>query len=41
VGGCHPIEVLEYLQSDGWKPDHTTKVTSWGVTSEVFVASAK
>jgi ubiquinone/menaquinone biosynthesis C-methylase UbiE len=41
VGGCHPIEVLEYLQSDGWKPDHTTKVTSWGVTSEVLVASAK
>jgi ubiquinone/menaquinone biosynthesis C-methylase UbiE len=41
VGGCHPIELSEYLRSDWWKPDHTTKVTSWGVTSEVLVASAK
>ena len=41
VGGCHPIELSEYLGSEGWKPDHTTKVTSWGVTSEVLVASAK
>jgi len=41
VGGCHPIELLEYLPSGAWKPNHQTKVTSWGVTSEVLVASAK
>jgi ubiquinone/menaquinone biosynthesis C-methylase UbiE len=41
VGGCHPIELSEYLQSEWWKPDHKTKVNSWGVTSEVLVASAK
>jgi ubiquinone/menaquinone biosynthesis C-methylase UbiE len=41
VGGCHPFELSEYLQSEWWKPDHQTKVTSWGVTSEVLVASAK
>jgi ubiquinone/menaquinone biosynthesis C-methylase UbiE len=41
VGGCHPIELSEYLQSESWKPDHQTKVTSWGITSEVLVASAR
>jgi SAM-dependent methyltransferase len=41
VGGCHPIELSDYLSSGAWKPNHQTKVTSWGVTSEVLVASAK
>ena len=41
VGGCHPIELSEYLPSGAWKPNHQTKVTSWGVTSEVLVASAR
>ena len=41
VGGCHPIELSNYLPSGAWKPNHQTKVTSWGVTSEVFVASAR
>ncbi len=40
LGGCHPIELSDYLRSEGWKPDHQTKVTNWGITSEVFVASA-
>jgi SAM-dependent methyltransferase len=41
VGGCHPIELSDYLSSGAWKPNHQTKVTSWGVTSEVLVASAR
>lgn len=41
VGGCHPIELSEYLQADFWKVDHQTKVTSWGITSEILVASAR
>jgi ubiquinone/menaquinone biosynthesis C-methylase UbiE len=41
VGGCHPIELSEYLRSEWWKPDHQTTVTSWGVTSEVVVASVR
>jgi cyclopropane fatty-acyl-phospholipid synthase-like methyltransferase len=41
VGGCHPIELSEYWRADFWKIDHQTKVTSWGVTSEVVVASAR
>ena len=41
VGGCHPIELSDYLPSGRWNPDHQTKVTSWGVRSEVLVASTR
>jgi SAM-dependent methyltransferase len=41
VGGCHPIELLDYVRLDWWKIDHQTKVTCWGVTSEVLVASVR
>jgi ubiquinone/menaquinone biosynthesis C-methylase UbiE len=41
VGGCHPIELADYLRSESWKPDHQATVTSWGVSSEVLVASAR
>ena len=41
VGGCHPIELSDYLPSGAWKPNHQNKVTSWGITSEVLVASAR
>ena len=41
VGGCHPIELSEYLRPEWWKPDHRATVTSWGVPSEVLVASAR
>jgi ubiquinone/menaquinone biosynthesis C-methylase UbiE len=41
VGGCHPVELSEYLLSEWWKIDHQTEVTSWGITSEVVVASGK
>lgn len=40
VGGCHPIELSEYLRSEWWEAIHVNKVTSWGVPSEVLVASA-
>lgn len=41
VGGCHPIELSGYLRADFWKVDHQIKVTSWSITSEVLVASAR
>ncbi len=41
VGGCHPIELLDYLPSGAWKPGHQNKATNWGFTSEVLVASAR
>jgi hypothetical protein len=41
VGGRHPIELMDYLFPNLWNPDHQSKLTSWGITSEVVVASAK
>lgn len=41
VGGCHPIELLGYLQPENWKPDYDSRVARWGLTSKVVVASAK
>lgn len=41
VGGCHPIELLNYLPSEAWKPDHQATLTSWGVSSEVLIASTR
>ena len=40
VGGCHPIELSGYLGAEFWKVDHQIKVASWGITSEVLVATA-
>ena len=41
MGGCHPTELAECLRSEWWNAEHQTKVTSWGITSEVLVASAR
>ena len=29
VGGCHLIELSEYLRPECWKPEHQATVTSW------------
>ena len=41
VGGCRPILLSGYLSSESRNVDHGTKVTSWGITSEVLVASGR
>jgi ubiquinone/menaquinone biosynthesis C-methylase UbiE len=41
VGGCRPIELSKFLQPEMWQTDYRNTVTSWGLTSEVVVASAK
>ena len=41
VGGCRPIELSDYVLSAWWKTDHQTRVTSWGISSEILVASAR
>lgn len=41
VGGCHPIELLEYLPSRDWNPLYRVTLTSWSLSSEVLVASAR
>lgn len=41
VGGCHPIELLEYLPCEDWSPVYRVTLTSWGISSEVLVASVR
>lgn len=41
TGGCHPVELSDYLRADNWGIDHRTTATSWGITSEVLVASVR
>ena len=41
TGGCHPVELCDYLRMGRWGLDHQTRATSWGITSEVLVASVR
>lgn len=41
VGGCRPIEITDYLPPEKWNIEHRNTITSWGVSSEIVVASAK
>lgn len=41
VGGCRPSELRSLLAPDQWSIDHLRKVVSFGVTSEVVVASQR
>ncbi len=38
VGGCRPIELLEFLAEGQWKVEHQDVVISFGIPSEVLVA---
>lgn len=41
VGGCHPIELTNYLSSKEWNVEHQARLVRWGLTSEVLVASTR
>jgi ubiquinone/menaquinone biosynthesis C-methylase UbiE len=41
VGGCHPIELLEYLPQQDWSPVYRVTLTNWGMSSEVVIASPR
>ena len=41
VGGCHPIELCEYASSNDWSLVYRATVTSWGISSEVVIASTR
>lgn len=38
VGGCRPINLKSYLQSDKWRIIHDSIIVSYGVPSEVLIA---
>jgi ubiquinone/menaquinone biosynthesis C-methylase UbiE len=41
VGGCRPVRLSSHLPPDRWDIQHHEMVVSWGVPSEVLVATRK
>jgi ubiquinone/menaquinone biosynthesis C-methylase UbiE len=41
VGGCRPIAVAQYLDSQCWKVRHREVISRYGVSSEVLVAEPR
>ncbi len=41
VGGCRPVELLEHLMHDRWCINYHDTVSSFGISSEIVVASRK
>lgn len=41
VGGCHPIELSEYLRAEFWTVDYRRVVTTWELSSDVIVAQRR
>jgi len=41
VGGCRPVDLQSMLASDQWSIEHHKTVISFGITSEVVVASRR
>ena len=39
VGGCRPINLQEFVEGPRWSIRHRSRVSSWGVPSEVLVAA--
>lgn len=39
VGGCRPVELREYLDPQLWRTEYRNTVCSFGITSEIVVAS--
>lgn len=37
VGGCRPLELRSLINPAQWRIDHSSRVTRWAMTSEVFV----
>jgi ubiquinone/menaquinone biosynthesis C-methylase UbiE len=41
VGGCRPVELLDYLSTGSWNIEYRNKLSSFGITSEIVVASRR
>jgi ubiquinone/menaquinone biosynthesis C-methylase UbiE len=41
VGGCRPIELADYLDESAWTIEHRQLMSSYGVPSEVVIASPR
>ena len=41
VGGCRPVSLIEFAGEQVWTVNHHSKVSSFGITSEVLVCQRK
>jgi ubiquinone/menaquinone biosynthesis C-methylase UbiE len=41
LGGCRPIALHDYLDSDRWRIEHRNVLTAYGISSEVLVAARR
>lgn len=39
VGGCRPVELLDFVSSPDWRVEFRDVVSSFGLSSEVLVAA--
>lgn len=39
VGGCRPLHLLKLLDTREWQIQHVQNLVSWGITSEILVAT--
>jgi selT/selW/selH-like putative selenoprotein len=39
VGGCRPLRLSSFLEKDAWNIESTRSVCSWGICSEIVIAS--
>jgi ubiquinone/menaquinone biosynthesis C-methylase UbiE len=39
VGGCRPVELLEFLDTSRWRIEHREVIAAFGICSEVLVAA--
>ena len=41
VGGCRPVELLDYLDSVPWRIEYRNIICTWGISSEIVVAARR
>ena len=39
VGGCRPLELLDYISEPDWRIQHSTRVVQYGVPSQIVIAA--
>jgi len=41
VGGCRPVELLEFVRGDSWGIEYQNVVSAFGISSEVVIATKR
>jgi len=39
VGGCRPLELLDYISEPDWRVEHTARIVQYGVPSQIVIAA--